>query len=83
MGHAGELETAMMLHLCPDKVRLDRAVDETDFIATTSFYMDWIEPMAAGCDSSLNALCSPPRSFIGFVARQKMDPDNRVALLFQ
>ncbi|NKB66408.1 MAG: hypothetical protein GKR89_05065 [Candidatus Latescibacteria bacterium] len=43
MGHAGELETAMMLHLQPDQVQLDRAVDETDYIATESFYMDWIE----------------------------------------
>lgn len=43
MGHAGELETAMMLHLRPDLVHLDRAVDETDFVTTDSYYMDWIE----------------------------------------
>ncbi len=43
MGHAGELETALMLHLRPDLVRLDRAIDETDFIATPSYYMDWAE----------------------------------------
>ena len=43
MGHAGELETAMMLHLQPDKVYLEHAVDEIDYIATASFYMDWIE----------------------------------------
>lgn len=43
MGHAGELETAFMLHLRPDLVQQDRAVDETDFVATPSYYMDWIE----------------------------------------
>ena len=43
MGHAGELETSMLLHLRPDLCRMDRAVDETDFIATPSYYMDWIE----------------------------------------
>jgi creatinine amidohydrolase len=43
MGHAGELETSLMLHLRPDLVHLDKAVDETDFIATPSYYMDWVE----------------------------------------
>lgn len=43
MGHAGELETAMLLHLRPDLCHMDRVVDETDFIATRSYYMDWIE----------------------------------------
>jgi creatinine amidohydrolase len=43
MGHAGELETALMLHLRPDLVQLDRVIDETDFIATPSYYMDWVE----------------------------------------
>jgi creatinine amidohydrolase len=43
MGHAGELETALMLHLRPDLVWLERAVDETDFIATPSYFMDWVE----------------------------------------
>jgi creatinine amidohydrolase len=43
MGHACELETSLVLHLRPDLVHLDRAVDETDFIATPSYYMDWIE----------------------------------------
>lgn len=43
MGHAGELETSMMLHLQPDTVHLDRALDEIDFIATPNYYMDWIE----------------------------------------
>lgn len=43
MGHACELETSLLLHLRPDLVHLERAVDETDFIATPSFYMDWIE----------------------------------------
>jgi len=43
MGHAGELETALMLYLRPELVHLERAVDETDFIATPSYYMDWVE----------------------------------------
>lgn len=43
MGHAGELETAMILHLRPDLTRMDQVVDETDFIATDSYYMDWVE----------------------------------------
>lgn len=43
MGHAGELETAMILHLRPDLVHMERVVDETDFVATDSYYMDWIE----------------------------------------
>jgi creatinine amidohydrolase len=43
MGHAGELETSLILHLRPDLVHLERAVDETDFITTPSYYMDWVE----------------------------------------
>jgi creatinine amidohydrolase len=43
MGHAGELETAYMLHLRPDLCHVDRVVDETDFISTPGYYMDWIE----------------------------------------
>jgi creatinine amidohydrolase len=43
MGHAGELETSMMLHLQRDDVHMARVVDETDFIATPNYYMDWIE----------------------------------------
>ncbi|MBN1218887.1 MAG: creatininase family protein [Anaerolineae bacterium] len=43
MGHAGELETALMLHLQPGLVQMERAIDETDFIATPSYYMDWVE----------------------------------------
>jgi creatinine amidohydrolase len=43
MGHAGELETSMMLHLQPSLCHMDRVVDETDFVATPSYYMDWIE----------------------------------------
>lgn len=43
MGHAGELETSLMLHLRPDLVHMERVVDETDFIATPSYYMDWVE----------------------------------------
>ena len=43
MGHAGELETSFMLHLHPDLCYMERVVDETDFIATPNYYMDWIE----------------------------------------
>jgi creatinine amidohydrolase len=43
MGHAGELETALMLYLRPELVHMDRVVDETDFIASDHYYMDWIE----------------------------------------
>lgn len=43
MGHAGELETAYMLHLRPDLCHMERVVDETDFISTPEYYMDWIE----------------------------------------
>jgi len=43
MGHACELETSLVLHLRPDLIHLERAVDETDFVTTPSYYMDWIE----------------------------------------
>ncbi len=43
MGHAGELETAMMLHLRPDLCHMTRVVDEIDFVTTPNYYMDWIE----------------------------------------
>lgn len=43
MGHACELETSLILHLRPELVHLERAVDETDFITTLNYYMDWIE----------------------------------------
>ena len=43
MGHAGELETAMILHLRPDLARMDKVVDEIDFVATDNYYMDWAE----------------------------------------
>jgi creatinine amidohydrolase len=43
MGHAGELETALILQLQPALVHMDKVVDETDFIATPSYYMDWVE----------------------------------------
>ena len=43
MGHACELETSLILHLRPDLARMERVVDETDFISTPSYYMDWIE----------------------------------------
>ena len=43
MGHAGELETSYMLHLRPDLCKMEHVVDETDFVATPDYYMDWIE----------------------------------------
>lgn len=43
MGHACELETSLVLHLRPELIHLERAVDEMDFITTPSYYMDWIE----------------------------------------
>jgi creatinine amidohydrolase len=43
MGHACELETSLILHLRPDLVDLEKAVDEIDFISTASYYMDWVE----------------------------------------
>ena len=43
MGHAGELETSYMLHLRPDLCKMERVVDETDFVATPDYFMDWIE----------------------------------------
>jgi creatinine amidohydrolase len=43
MGHACELETALILHLHPDLVHMERVVDEMDFISTASYYMDWVE----------------------------------------
>lgn len=43
MGHACELETSFMLHLRPDLCHMERVVDETDYITTPDYYMDWIE----------------------------------------
>jgi creatinine amidohydrolase len=43
MGHAGELETSYLLHLRPDLCRMERVVDEIDFVSTPDYYMDWIE----------------------------------------
>lgn len=43
MGHACELETSLILHLHPELVHMERVVDETDFITTPSYYMDWVE----------------------------------------
>lgn len=43
MGHACELETAYLLHLRPELCRMNRVVDEPDFISTPNYYMDWIE----------------------------------------
>lgn len=43
MGHACELETAYLLHLWPELCKMERVVDEPDFITTPNYYMDWIE----------------------------------------
>ncbi len=43
MGHACELETSFILHLRPSLVHMERVVDETDFITTPSYFMDWVE----------------------------------------
>lgn len=43
MGHAGELETSYLLHLHPDLCQMERVVDETDFVSTPDYYMDWLE----------------------------------------
>lgn len=43
MGHAGELETSLILHLCPELVHMEKVVDETNFVATPNYYMDWVE----------------------------------------
>ena len=43
MGHAGELETSLILHLRKDLTRMERVVDETHFISTANYYMDWNE----------------------------------------
>lgn len=43
MGHAGELETAYMLHLRPELCHMDAVQDEIDFVTTENYYMDWIE----------------------------------------
>lgn len=43
MGHACELETSLTLALHPDLVHMDRVVDEIEFIATPSYYQDWLE----------------------------------------
>lgn len=43
MGHAGELETSLILHLNPELVHMERVRDETDFVGTPNYYMDWVE----------------------------------------
>lgn len=43
MGHACELETSLILHINPSLVHMDRVVDETNFVTTPSYYMDWVE----------------------------------------
>ncbi|MGQ9717088.1 MAG: creatininase family protein [Anaerolineae bacterium] len=48
VAHAGEYETAMMLHLRPDLVQMDRAVREIGQIKRTYFNWDHPEPSALG-----------------------------------
>jgi len=43
LGHACELETSFILHLRPDLVHMERAVDEIEFVSTPNYYMDWLE----------------------------------------
>jgi creatinine amidohydrolase len=43
IGHACELETSFILHLRPELVHMERAVDEVDFTSTPNYYMDWVE----------------------------------------
>jgi creatinine amidohydrolase len=43
MGHAGELETSLILELAPKLVHMDKVRDDIDFITTPSYYMDWVE----------------------------------------
>lgn len=43
MGHGGELETSLLLHLRPELVHKEKATDELDFVSTPNYYMDWIE----------------------------------------
>ena len=43
MGHACELETSLVLHIRPELIHLEKAIDELDFISTPEYYMDWVE----------------------------------------
>ncbi len=43
MGHACELETSLILHIAPQLAHMEQVVDETNFVATPSFFMDWVE----------------------------------------
>lgn len=43
MGHACELETSYLLHLRPELCKMERVVDEIEFISTPDYYMDWLE----------------------------------------
>jgi creatinine amidohydrolase len=43
MGHGGELETSLMLYLEPQRVQMDKARPEVDFISTANYWMDWVE----------------------------------------
>ncbi len=43
MGHACELETSLILHINSQLAHMEQVVDETNFVSTPSFYMDWVE----------------------------------------
>lgn len=41
MGHACELETSYIMHLAPELVHMEWAVDEDQFLETPNYRMDW------------------------------------------
>jgi creatinine amidohydrolase len=43
MAHACELETSIYLHLHPDAVDMDAAIDERGYPATDNLWMDWTD----------------------------------------
>jgi creatinine amidohydrolase len=43
MGHALWLGDFLDLHLQPELVHMERAIDEIDFVSTPNYYMDWVE----------------------------------------
>ena len=43
VAHACELETSLYLHLHPEAVDMDKAVDEKGYPATDNLWMDWVD----------------------------------------
>ena len=61
-----------MLALHPDLVHLERVVDETDFISTPSYSMDWVEKLRrSGCKANISK--SPARLHAPFPRIQMYD----------